>query len=94
MHNLEWTKSDKPRATHEDLDKLEAQMGVKIPEMLRTILTVYGGIMPERNGEMAKVVTLPNSETVEPELVGFLAEFMKPLTMEPTIDWLYGEFNF
>ena len=94
MHNLEWTKSDTPRATHEDLDKLEAQMGVKIPEMLRTILTVYGGIMPQRNGELAKVVTLPNSETGEPELVGFLAEFEKPLTIEPTMDWLYEQFNF
>ena len=63
MHNLEWTKSDKPRATPEDLDKLETDMGVRIPEQLRTILTKYGGIMPERNGEKAEVVTLPNPET-------------------------------
>ena len=81
MHNLEWTKSDKPRATHEHLDKIEAELGVKIPEMLRTILTVYGGIMPERNGEMAEVVTLPNSETGEHEFVGFFAEFHKPYSL-------------
>jgi len=62
--------------------------------MLRTILTVYGGIMPERDGEMAEVVTLPNSETGESELVGFLAQFMKPSTAKSNADWLYEQFDF
>ena len=94
MNNLDWKNSEQPRATHKDLDRIEAEMAVKIPEILRTILTVYGGIMPERNGEMAEVVTLPNPETGEPELVGFLAEFTEPYTAISTCSWLEEQFNF
>ena len=94
MHNLEWEKSDEPDATHEELDKLEAELGVKIPEMLRTILTTYDGYAPKRNGEDAEVVTLLNPETGKLEFVGYFANFTKPHTAESTINWLEEQYNF
>ena len=90
MHNLEWTKSDKPDATHEHLDKIEAELGVKIPEMLRKIVTTFDGYPPTRNGEMAEVVTQPN----DPEFVGFFAQFMKPYIANSNADWLDEQFDF
>ena len=94
MYKLDWAKRDKPRATHEDLDKLEAEMEVKLPVVLRRILTEYGGKMPERDGELVRVVTLPNGETGKPELIGFLSEFVKPSFVKSTTGWLGEQFNF
>ena len=85
MHNLEWKKSDKPKATHDELDKLEDELSVKIPEMLRTILTTYNAYPPERNGERAEVVTRLNPETGKLEFVGYFANFTKPYTADSTI---------
>jgi len=94
MKNLEWKKSDKPKATHDELDKLEDELSVKIPEMLRTILTTYNAYPPERNGERAEVVTRPNPETGKLEFVGYFANFTKPYTADSTISWLGDQFNF